>query len=112
GAEREHHSEARLGLRTQLTAELHVEQRPGAVVTRPGEQELGFQASRVDARLREHVGAVRERLADGQAAAVSSAWRRSSAWSASVKSSSSPSSTRSRLCTVRFTRWSVTRFSG
>src|SRR5207248_11541317 len=98
--------------RLQVPPELHVEQRPRAVVARPCEQQLGLEARRVDARLCEHLRAVREGLADAQAAAVSSACRRSSAVRASVNSSSSPSRTRSRLCTVTFTRWSVTRFSG
>src|SRR5205823_3278666 len=101
-------------LRRQLPLQLHVEQRAGAVVAGARDQELGFEACGIDARFREHAGAVRERLTDRhlQTAAASRACRRSSAASASVNSSSSPSRTLSRLCTVSFTRWSVTRFSG
>ncbi len=51
-------------------------------------------------------------LADGHAGEASRARRRSSAVSASLNSSSSPSRTRSSLCSVRWMRWSVTRLSG
>src|SRR5262249_46621028 len=49
----------------QLPLQLHVQERPGAVVAGAREQELGFEACGVDARFCEHVRTVRERLTDG-----------------------------------------------
>ena len=84
------------------------------------EQELGVEPRRVAAGGGEgHVGRV-EGVAHGGAAqqppghqvAASSRARFSASCSAAVCSSSAPPSTSSRLWTVSFTRWSVTRRSG
>ena len=81
-----------------------------------GEQQLRIQARRVRVGRadRDHRGV--QRLAHRHPAERgagrahrSSARRFSSDCSAVVNSSSSPSSTSSRLCAVKFTRWSVTR---
>ena len=99
-------------------------------------EKLGVEPGGVDPARRKPPGRFSESLADGDACGVatspranldsfavgfalgsvshcSSAWRRSSAVSASVTSSSSPSRIRSfSWCTVSLIRWSVRRFSG
>ncbi len=73
------------------------------------EQELGVDSRRVDSGRRKRALGGLERVAELQ---PESARRRSSALSASVKSSSSPSRILSSWCTVNLIRWSVIRFSG
>jgi hypothetical protein len=80
----------------------HMRKQPFRVDERRGAAGLLERLSRLDERVaNRHI-----------AAAASRARRRSSEFRASVKSSSSPSSTPSSLCRVTLTRWSVTRFSG
>ena len=81
------------------------------------EQQLGVEPRRLDALVAEVLGGRgggprRASRTAGQTPAASSARRRSSAVSASVNSSRSPSRIRSSWCTVSLIRWSVTRFSG
>ena len=73
------------------------------------DEELGVDIGRVDARFRQPLGGETQRCRGGHSPR---ARRRSSAPSASVKSSSSPWSARSSWCVVSLMRWSVTRFSG
>jgi hypothetical protein len=94
----------------QRPIDIHVELDPLAA-ERVREQKLGVEARRVGALRGEVIVRAAEDLPDRHVAATSSARRRSSAWSASVKLSSWPGSTFSRL-TVTLTRWSVTRLSG
>jgi hypothetical protein len=80
-------------------------------VERVSEQMLGVEPRSGNAPCREVAGGAPQNLRQGHTAAVSSARRRSSAVSASVKSSSAPCITCSSD-TLTFTRWSVTRFCG
>ena len=102
-------------LRQLLLAERPVElgvQLDARQPERVREQELGVDARRVDPLVGEEVGRAAEDLPEGHTPAASSARRRSSAVSASVNSSRSPSRIRSSWWTVSLIRWSVSRFSG
>ena len=102
-----------------VAVELGVGERPVEVgveldplaAERVGEQELRVEARRLRG-LAEVLGRAPEHVPERQRRGhASSARRRSSACSASVKSPSPPWSTFSRF-TVTFTRWSVARLSG
>ncbi len=76
------------------------------------DEELGVDLRRLATGSLQRLGRLCDRASDPHAEAAASAWRCSSARSASVSSPRSPSSTWSSRCSVTLIRWSVTRFSG